>query len=332
MRLLILGGTVFLGRHLVEAALAKGHHVTLFNRGRSGEPPSAAALERVVGDRNVEDDLARLAAGKWDAVVDTCAYYPRQIEMAAAALAGRVGRYLVVSSISAYAEAFGASSAQGDSEDAPLAEWPAGLPFEEKITGETYGPLKAACERATLAAFGDRAIVVRPGLIVGPNDPSDRYTYWITRAVRGGEAVAPGDGARLVQYVDVRDLAEFMLRLVEAPSAAKNVYTVTGKPERFDAFLAAVSAATGSSATWRWIPEVELLAQRVGPWMDLPLWIDGRDQRLGIDRALAAGLRLRPGVETARATYEWDRLRPPDAPRKAGLTPEREAEVLARRG
>lgn len=321
MRLLILGGTMFLGPHLIDAAAARGHSVTIFHRGKHALD-DRPAVERIAGDRKVAADLATLAArGPFDAVIDTCGYVPRHVRESATALRGVTAKYVFISSISAHAEPFSAAE-----EDAPLAA-PVAADVEA-VTGETYGPLKAGCEAAARDVFGDGAFVVRPGLIVGPLDPTDRYTYWVRRLGRPGPVLAPGDGSRLVQFVDVRDLAEFTVGLLDR--ACGGTWNVTGTSIRFDAFLAGIATAGGTSPDLRWTSEDRLLAAGAQPWSEVPLWIGPDDQTTGIARALADGLRLRDPVETARDTLAWDRTRDALRPMAAGMTPEREAEVLGK--
>ncbi len=346
MRILLLGGTIFLGRHFADAALAAGHALTLFHRGRhTWDGPDA--VTRVTGDRNVPADLDALAAagaehGGWDAVIDTSAYVPRHVRDAGRALAPLVRHYQVVTSISVYADTF----ADGG-EAAPLAKLPPGAdPATETVTGETYGPLKAACEVAAQDAFAARGVcvsAVRPGLIVGPRDPTDRWTWWVRRLARPGPIVAPGDGSRRVQFVDGRDLAAFMLRVVEAAGGrplgpagdlAACAFNVTGAAVRFDAFLAAVARgiaeATGAPCVpdLRWIPEDVLLARGAAPWSEVPVWSGPEDHRTEFSRARAAGLTLRDVAATARDTFLWDRTRDPAAPLRAGTTPARERILL----
>ena len=316
MRLLILGGTVFLGPHLLEAARA--HELTIFHRGKhpSDAPP---AVTRIVGDRERAADLNALAKrGPWDAVIDTCGYLPRQVQTSAAVLHGVAERYVFVSSLSVYDDPVGAVD-----ENAPLA---APIAPVEKVTPESYGPMKAACEAEVRDAFAEHALVLRPGLIVGPRDPTDRYTYWIRRVARGGPVLAPGDGARQVQFVDVRDLAAFTIHLLER--RASGTLNVTGTPLRFDAFLGGAATALSTTPELRWTPETRLLEKGVQPWVDLPLWIAGQDQTAGIARALASGLSLRDPADTARATWAWDRTRDASKPLVAGLSDDREAALL----
>jgi 2'-hydroxyisoflavone reductase len=326
MRILILGGTVFLGRHLVQAALARGHALTLFNRGKSN-PALFPGLERLHGDR--KEDLSALEGRTWDAVIDTCGYVPRVVRASAEALAEAASHYTFISSISVYP--FGSPT--------PLTEaTPVGRLEDqtvEEVTGETYGPLKALCEEAVETAFPGRALDVRPGLIVGPHDPTDRFTYWPARIARGGEVLAPGNPEAPVQFIDVRDLSEWTVRLIEAGTAGP--FNATG-PEStltMGRFLEESRSALGSDARFTWVPDGPLLEAGAGPWMELPLWIPQADEaavlhRTDLSKALASGLRFRTVAETVRDTLAWDQTRPPDAPRKAGITPERERELLTK--
>jgi 2'-hydroxyisoflavone reductase len=317
-RLLVLGGTKFLGRHVVEAALARGHAVTTFTRGRTQPELFAGRVESVHGDRAT--DLARLAGGPWDAVIDTCGYVPRVVRASAEALAQRVGVYAFVSSISVYPD-FALGAAGEDDPVGVLAD-----PATEVIDGETYGPLKAACEAVVRERFGERALVVRPGLIVGPYDPTDRFTYWVRRADDGGEALAPGDGTRLVQVVDARDLAAWLLTACERGRGG--TFNVTGPSVTMRSVLDACAAAAGGRVRWRWVPEAALEKAGVQPWTELPLWLAGKDQKVPIARAVAAGLTLRSVADTVADTLAWDRTRQ-GAPLAAGLPRAKESAVLA---
>lgn len=327
MRILVLGGTVFLGRHLTAAALARGHEVTLFNRGQS-HPELYPEVEQLHGDR--DGGLGSLAGRRWDAVIDTSGYLPRVVRESAAQLADSVGSYTFISSKSVYAD----MSRPGVDETAPVATLPEGASLEE-MTGETYGPLKALCEREVEAALPGRALIIRPGLIVGPYDPTDRFTYWPHRMAIGGEALAPEPRDKLVQFIDARDLAEWIVRMVER--GATGVYNANGRPGALTmtALLDACVRAADSQTTLTWVAEPFLLEQGVGAWIDLPLWIPTSETEMAgflegsVTRALAAGLTLRPLDETIGDTLAWDATRPQDAPRKAGLTAEREVELLA---
>jgi 2'-hydroxyisoflavone reductase len=320
-RLLVLGGTKFLGRHVVEAALARGHDVTTLTRGRTEPGLFAGRVTSVHGDRAV--DLGRLGAGSWDAVVDTSGYVPRVVRASVEALAARTGVYAFVSSISVYPDF--ALGAAGEDDPVGVLKDPA----TEVIDGETYGPLKAACEAVVRERIGTRALIVRPGLIVGPHDPTDRFTYWVRRADDGGAALAPGDGTRLVQVIDARDLAAWIVAACERGTSG--TFNATGEPVAIGGVLDACAAAAGGRVRWQWVPEAALLAAGVQPWVDLPLWLAGSDQTVPIARARAAGLSLRSVAETVRDTLVWDRTRR-DAPLAAGVGRSREAELVAAAG
>jgi 2'-hydroxyisoflavone reductase len=327
MKLLILGGTMFLGRHLVPAALARGHQITLFNRGKTN-PDLYPEVEKIHGDRKVS--LEPLAGRRFDAVIDTCGYVPRVAGMAAHALSGSVDHYTFISSISVYADV----RTRGQDEDAPLAV----LTDEatEEVTGETYGGLKALCERAVSAAMPGRTLVIRPGLISGPHDPTDRFTYWPVRVARGGEVLAPGPPDASTQHIDVRDLAEWTIRAIESRSIG--VFNATGPdyPLTWKEILDTCRRVSGSDATFTWV-SAEFLAERgVAPWSEIPLWVQAEDQGMldvNVRRAIAAGLTFRPLAVTVKDTLDWHATRPAPAgaakPLRSGLAPEREAEVLA---
>lgn len=326
MRILILGGTVFLGRALVEAALARGHNLTLFNRGKSN-PDLLPHVEQLHGDRAT--DLHPLQGRYWDAVIDTCGYVPRIVRLSAEGLAPAAGHYTFISSLSVYAD----TSQPGVDESAPVGT----LNDEtvEQVTGETYGPLKALCERAVEQSMPGRALIIRPGLIVGPYDPTDRFTYWPHRVAQGGEVLAPGRPARPIQFIDVRDLAEWTLSMVEANQTG--VYNADGpaQPLPMDVLLNTCRAVSGSDARFTWVSEDFLAGQKVEGWSQMPLWVPESDPSnagfFAFDnrKALAAGLDFRPLAETVRATLEWDAMRPNDHAWRAGIPREREAELLA---
>ncbi len=340
MKLLILGGTRFLGRHLADQALAAGHAVTLLHRGHSGAALFPQAEHRI-GDRN--GDLAVLAGGTWDAVIDTSAYVPRHVRRMAEVLAGRVGHYQLVSTISVYAE----FAAAGTAEDAPRAVL--ADPATEQVTGETYGGLKALCEDAAFAAeaaFGGRVLVNRPGLLVGPFDPTGRFSWWVQRLQQGGTVLAPGDPATPVQFIDARDAAAWMLRQAEAgTSGATATANLTGplQPLTMGGLLdTAVATLAPAGTTLQWVDEAWLLAQGVQPWSDLPVWLPRAQAGLhavSLARAMATGLACRPLADTLRDTAAWlaghalTTAAPGGPPRPAvGLTPEREGELLRAAG
>ncbi len=324
MKLLVLGGTVFLGRHLVEAALTRGHELTLFNRGQHN-PDLFPQTEKLRGDR--DGDLDALLGREWNAVIDTCGYVPRIVSQSVDLLADAVDRYVFISSISAYADA----SKPGIREDSPLATPET---TTEEITSESFGPLKVACEQVVAGSCAERSLIIRPGLIVGPNDPTDRFTYWPVRLNRGGDVVAPAPENAPVQIIDVRDLAAWIIRLVE--TGVGGVFNAAGPayPLTMGAMLDQCRQAIDSRARLRWLPADELLAAGVEPWSDLPLWLPG-DEMAGllatdISRGLASGLTFRPLGETARDTLVWAQRRPNDHEWRAGLSPEREQMLLAR--
>ncbi len=343
MRLLILGGTIFLGRHLAERALAEGDTVTLFTRGKHN-PEILPQAERITGDRAT--DLHLLGSRRWDAVVDTSGYLPEAVRASARLLAGGAGHYTFVSSISVYRD----FRVLGIDEDYPCAEMPEGA--AQAVTNETYGPLKALCEQAVTEAFPGPVLHVRPGLIVGPHDPSDRFTYWPERVARGGEVLAPAPPQRVTQLIDARDLAEWILRSARkgqggvynatspgeaAPGSAADPALASGRepdfPLTFGRLLDACREVSGAEARFAWLPESFLVAEQVGPWMELPLWVPQEPDSLGFDavsvaRAVDAGLRFRPIGETIRDTLSWAATLPPDRPRRAGLDPARETEIL----
>ncbi len=328
MRLLILGGTRFLGRHLAGQALAQGHRLTLLHRGRSAGARLAGA-EHLLADRDA--DLSALHGRNWDAVIDTCAYRPAQVRAAAAALAGRVGHYHLVSSISAYATL----DAPGTTEDAPLAS----LPDAESavLSGETYGGLKAACEAAAQAAFGPRCSVSRPGLLVGPHDPTGRFTWWVQRLARGGTVLAPGDAAVPVQFIDARDAAAWMLGQVQRGSTG--AFNLTGPllPLTVGQWLSTSRDTLAPAAQLAWVDEAFVLAQGVSPWADLPVWLPRAQAALhqvDITRARDSGLQCRALADTLRDTAAWAATAGPDSGPAApcpgvGLEPAREAAILA---
>ena len=324
MRMLVLGGTVFLGRHIVQSALERGHTVTLFNRGRTN-PDLFPEAERIIGDR--ESGLDRLAGHTWDAVVDTSGYVPRIVGASADLLCRASGMYVFVSSVSVYKD----FSRSGITE-----EWPVAVledPTTEEVTGETYGALKALCEDAVARVIGQRALIVRPGLIVGPWDPTGRFTYWPVRASQGGEAIAPGNPARPVQFIDVRDLAAWIVKMSE--KQAGGVYNAVGPREAltFGDLLGACCAQVPNPARFQWLPERFLLDQGVEPWTELPLWVPDNDESRGLDsisglKAFQAGLVCRDVRETVRDTLEWHAALPADTRQMPGLSSEREQAVL----
>lgn len=321
MRVLVLGGTRFLGRAVVDAALAAGHEVTLFNRGRTS-PELFPQAERLRGD--LTGRLDALAGRSWDAAVDLDpTQLPRHTRRRAEALADAVRHYLFVSTISVYAD-----PSQPLHEGSPLLEPPQQEP--EETDPELYGALKAGSEQVVLETFAERATVVRPGLIVGPHDPTDRFTYWPRRLAEGGDVLAPGDPAAPLQLLDARDLGAWLVRLAEQPEGG--VFNATGPaaPLTLGEALARIAAAVGSAPRLVWTEDQPILDAGVTPWSELPLWIPGTDYdgllRADVGRALAAGLACRPLEETARDTLAWSLEAGEQRPT---LSREKEAELLA---
>ena len=315
MKLLVLGGTKFLGRAAVEAALARGHDVTLFNRGQTN-PDLFPEAERARGDRAVDP----LPEGEWDAVIDMPGYLPAEVRRSAEALRDSVDRYVFVSSISVYAE-----FREGPTENSPRAEL-GDLPDDELLpTYENYPGLKALCEDAVAEVYGDRAIIVRPGLIVGPHDPTGRFTYWPHRVARGGEFIVPGPPEEQTQFIDARDLGAWLVDLCEQRATGTFNATHPGLPWR--ELVESCLRVTRAGAQPVWIDSDWLADRGVGIWMELPLWVHG-EETVGmayadVSRALAAGLTFSPLDEIVRGTLELA-----ETTDDAGMKPERERELI----
>ena len=306
MNILIVGGTMFLGRYLVRGLRERGHLVTMFNRGKS-HPDLFPEVPRVIGDRRNEDDLDQLRGMEWDAVIDTSAYFPRDVELLLERIGPRTGHYTFISSISVYRP----SGASGPDETSPVTEL-TGEMSRTEITGENYGALKAAAEARAEELMPGRVLVIRPGLIVGPNDPTDRFTWWAWRMEKGGRGVpAPGDPDEPVQFIDVRDIAEWTIRMVEGHRTGTFNATGPSEPLSMKGFLeAARRTLAPEGTTLAWYSEQELLDAGVAPWMEMPLWIPAEDNgmsRSSIDRAREEGLTTRPVEETLRDTLDWFR-------------------------
>ena len=318
MRILVLGGTRFAGRAIVDAALGRGDSVTLFNRGKSN-PGLYPGAETVLGDRTV--DLSPLEGREFDAVIDVACYDPATARRSADAFRDRTGRYVFVSTVSVYASH---ATTEAQLEDAPLEELTPGAEFPAN-----YGPNKALAEAVIGAVFGDRALIGRPGLISGPHDPTDRFPYWPRRVAAGGRVLAPGDAGDLTQVIDVRDLATFLLDGCHRKRSG--VYNLTGTPRPFGILLDLCRTATYSDAELTWIPSDRLVAAGVDPGGAIPLWFDKKGYEAFCDvdssRAAAAGLTCRPITETIRDTLSWDLAR--GGPETWGLTPAEEARLLS---
>jgi 2'-hydroxyisoflavone reductase len=326
LNLLVLGGTRFVGPHFIEAARAHGHSLSIFNRGRTNLG-RVKDVEVLNGDRNGELDA--LKGRKWDAVLDTSGYVPRHVRLSAELLADNVAHYVFVSSISVYA-----SLAKPNDETSPVGK----LADEtiEKVDGESYGPLKALCEQAAEKAMPGRVTVLRPGLIVGPGDNTDRFTYWPARVARGGEVLAPNSPADRIQILDVRDLGAFTLRAIETKTFG--TFNLISSPGQFTigSLLDACVQAAANDAQPTWVPAEFLAAQKVEGWSDMPVWVHAVGEEAAFAdtsdaRARQAGLTIRPMIDTVRDTLAWHRSRPAEeqAKLKAGIAPEREKQVLA---
>jgi 2'-hydroxyisoflavone reductase len=322
MRILILGGTRFLGRALTDAAVGRGDAVTLFNRGRSA-PSLFLGLETITGDRTSPADLTPLEGRDWDAVIDVAGYEPENVELSAQRLAKRTGRYVFVSTGSVYSDH---SSRQSQAEDAPV--WQ--LTEDMTDPGELYGARKAASEAIVTRVFGDRALIPRPGLIVGPYDTSDRFPYWPRRIARGGQVLAPGRPSDLVQFIDVRDLAAWIVDACHHDTGG--VFNLVGEPMAFGPFLDECRRATYSDAELTWVESDRLLAAGAMPWTGIPLWLGGVEpiEFFDVDnsRATATGLTLRPLADTIRDTLAWDIERGGPAPDAPSISAEEEARLL----
>jgi 2'-hydroxyisoflavone reductase len=319
MRILILGGTKFLGRAAAESALASGHEVTLANRGTTN-PELFPEAERVQVD--LRGDLSALTGRTWDAAVDLDpTQMPRLARRRAEALRDTVGHYVFVSTISVYA-----TLVEPIDESAPLIEPPDPEPEEFDI--EQYGGLKTGSERAVLDVFGERTTIVRPGLIVGPHDPTERFTYWPRRLAEGGDVLAPGNPSSPLQFVDARDLGAWLVHVAE--TRATGIFNATGPTIALGETLESIRTAIGSDARLVWTDEQRVLDAGVQPWMELPLWLPGTESdglmRVNCSRAVAAGLAFRALEETARDTLAWSREVGEQRPT---LSREKEREILA---
>ena len=333
LRILILGGTGFTGPFQVKYALSRGHKVTVFNRGKTHPGELPKEVEQLVGDRNGQLDA--LKGKQWDVCIDNPTALPAWVRDAAQVLKGKVDRYVFISTISVYAD----TTKTGPNENAALLKYSGADPYKEtleamKASGfQTYGPLKALSEQETEKWFPGKSLIIRPGLIVGPRDESDRFTYWPVRVDRGGEVLAPGDPKDPVQFIDGRDLAEWTIRMAE--NNETGIYNATGPAKELGVggMLDGIKSALNSNATFTWANAEFLKQQKVEAWSDMPVWAGDElgMARTDISRALGKGLTLRPLADTARDTLTWFKAQKPErqAKLKAGLTPEREREVLA---
>lgn len=335
LRILILGGTGFTGPHQVRYALSRGHEITLFNRGRRPQAWPAKVEERT-GDRAI-GDLKSLAEGEWDVCIDNPTSLPSWVRDVGIALKDRVKQYIFISTISVYAD----NSKAGADETNGVSRYEGKDAYAETMESmranmALYGPLKALAEKEARERFGDIATIIRPGLIVGPGDETDRFSYWPVRLERGGEVLAPGDGTDPVQFIDARDLAEWTVRMAE--QRAFGTYNATGPDYEMSmaAMLYGIRAVTTSGAKITWAASDFLEAQNVSPWGDMPVWVPGQGDstgfaRISVDKAVKAGLTFRPLATTAADTLAWFHAQSAErqATLKAGITRDREAAVLA---
>ena len=332
MRVLMLGGTGFIGPHFVQALTARGHVVTLFNRGKR-DPDAKQGVEQLLGDRN--GDLKSLQGRDWDVVVDNSGYTPGQVQLSTDLLRKHSQHYIFISSIAVY-ENF---------QDPPIDESHALAPIgdmrTDKLEGENYGPLKVLCEAVVEKAYGNHANIIRPTYIAGPGDFSDRFTYWPLRVSQGGEMLAPGTPDDPIQYIDVRDLADFVR--LSAEKRIAGVYNLCTPPRwaTMGKLLEASKHVTGADTKFRWASTEFLMEQKAaepGMWasQEIPIWAAPSGQSLGHGlvasaRAEAKGLKYRPLETTIRETLAWQKTRPADKQKlRSGLTPEREAELLGK--
>ena len=338
MKVLIIGGKKFLGRHLINAAQSRNHEVTIFNRGKFSEEVFLN-VEQINGDRN--RDLMKLSNRTWDAVIDTCGYLPQSVRLSAEFFKHNVDRYIFISSISAYAD----FSEPNFDETAPLSQ----LTYEQEAElsiidikgdltayalGEMYGALKVLCEQEIERTMPNRTLIIRPGLIVGEFDWTDRFSYWVMRVARGGEVLAPANPKRFIQFIDAMDLAEWTIKMAE--DKWTGIFNAVGRPFELtmEALLSEIRNVTHSNAEFTWASEKFLTDQAVEPWTDMPLFIPESDESMqgflsaNVDKAIEKGLSFRPLRETILRTLNWrssvaDKL-------NAGISEEREAELLTR--
>jgi 2'-hydroxyisoflavone reductase len=337
LRILILGGTGFIGPFQVRYALDRGHRVTVFNRGitHPGELPSD--VEQLIGDRNGQLDA--LKGRQWDVVIDNPTTLPKWVRDVAQILKGNVDRYVFISTLSVYAE----QSWAGMDESGPLAKYDGPDPMKWTVealrnsTQALYAPLKVLSEKETQKWFPGKSLIIRPGLIVGPGDESDRFTYWPVRVAGGGEVLAPGDPKKdYVQFIDARDLAEWTIRMVEQRDTG--IYNAVGFKEKLlmSQLLDEIKTVTKSAAQLTWVNVDFLLEQKIHPWYDMPVWVaskgpEGGFSNLSNKKAVAKGITFRPVGDTALATLEWFRKQPAQrqANLRSGVTAARESQILA---
>jgi 2'-hydroxyisoflavone reductase len=325
MNILVLGGSGFLGPDIVEPLVKQGHTVTLFNRGKT-RPGLFPELEKLVGDRN--NDLKALEGRAWDVVVDVPATLPLWVKMSTALLVKNCKRYVFVSSVSVYDD----FSSKGMDEAGQTFDVDPALDQATKPSNELFGPMKRRCEAIVQEMFNEHATIVRPGLIVGPDDPTDRFTYWPARIDRGGEVLAPMPQDMPVQFIDSRDLGAFIAKLIDDGHTGTYNATGPGSLLTMDQMLYGIRAATSSPVSFTWVDTAFLLG-RAGPFMEVPLWVPGEEMKgfmsLDCSKAVSHGLSFRPLADTARDIMAWVKTLPPDRKWVAGLKPEKEQQIMA---
>lgn len=336
MKILIIGGTRFLGRFLVEEGLSKNHEITLFNRGNKKE--EFPHIEQVFGDRNSE--MEKLKDRKWDAVIDTCGYVPQSLEKSISVLGNQIDQYVFISTISVYKD-FSKNNLDEDSQVLSMTREEAdGLTKDnDQAVMSHYGELKALCEQTLLNLLPNKGLIIRPGLIVGPYDYSDRFTYWVHRVNEGGKILAPGNPDRMIQFIDVRDLAKWIIEMIE--NKKTGVYNATGinKNLTMGGMLELINKGVNSDAEFIWANDNFLLENEVGPWIEMPLWLpevtpDGKIMNgmlaVNIDKALSEGLVFRPVEETAFDTLEWFKNQDSSQGLRAGISKVKESQLLGK--
>lgn len=337
MKNLIIGGTKFLGRHLIDAARKNDHEVTLFNRGKKYSDEAIPQVEEIHGDRN--SDLEKLSGGNWDAVIDTCGYLPQTVQMSAEFLADKVGQYVFISGGSVYADTSKpdydeqtATAKLSEEQNEKFENIDLNQELNGLVLGESYGALKVLCEETAESVMPNRVLNVRAGMIVGAFDWTDRFSYWVMRVAEGGKVLAPGTSETFVQLIDARDLSELIIGMIEKNESG--IFNVTSKPFEltFGKMLNAIKLATGSDAEFVWADEKFLEENEVAPWSEMPFYLPISDESaqnfltMNVDRALSKGLKFRPLQETVRDVFDWRKTQ--DVEMKAGISAEREKELL----
>ena len=336
MKILIIGGTKFLGRHLIDAARKNNHEITLFNRGRFSRE-EFENVEQIHGDRNT--DLDKLSGKSWDAVIDTCGYLPQTVKASAEFLADKVNQYVFISSGSVYADTSKpdydettATATLSDEQKEKFDNIDLNQELNGLVLGESYGALKKSCEEAAESAMPDRVLNVRAGMIVGAFDWTDRFSYWVMRVAEGGRVLAPGTPENFIQLIDARDLSEWITGMIE--NGANGIFNVTSKPFdlTFGRMLTEIKAAANSSAAFVWADEKFLKENEVAPWSEMPFYLPESDESaknfltMNVDKALSKNLKFRPLVETILDVFKWRKNQAFEM--RAGISAEKEKQLL----